>query len=508
VDRGRLDVAVVGAGVAGLAAAALLAAEHGRRVEVFERAPFIGGRAVSFVGRGAALEVDGIELDAAGFRKALAHAGTFVARAEPDLDEMIGGGLLDGYTIEAGGHGLFWGNRSRVACLLDRLGVAVDLPVNRGLAFVDHKGGGRMHQVEGGRAYPWMTPEGYDSTRTVLRDMALVTPDDLARLMHTSLADWLDERSLHPEAYDYVKVLAASQTGMADPAMTPAGDFLGYMMAARPIGMNLVTGSVATVAEPGPIAIPQVLERVVVEHGGAVHRGRGVGRVVIDDGHARGVELHDGTTVAAEHVIVTLPPKHAAKVLPPEVTRFRAGTWGAGFLTGLYAMTRDVWAPHGIDERSFVYMPDVLSEGYVGAVDMVMATLGSWGGRTPPGHHDFYFSTALVDREMRDPELMGRVVDWCDDWFRRTFPGDPPRAVLWTAAPEAYGTWRRVGDDRPDVSSPDVAGLFFAGDQYGLRMWGGGIDGAALSAVLCVDALTGGGLEDEIFPWYHRGLPR
>jgi flavin-dependent dehydrogenase len=57
------------------------------------------------------------------------------------------------------------------------------------------------------------------------------------------------------------------------------------------------------------------------------------------------------------------------------------------------------------------------------------------------------------------------------------------------------------------VKSSDVDGLFFAGDQYGRRLWGGGIDGAALSAVLCVDAITGEPLENEIFPWFHRGLP-
>jgi len=37
-------------------------------------------------------------------------------------------------------------------------------------------------------------------------------------------------------------------------------------------------------------------------------------------------------------------------------------------------------------------------------------------------------------------------------------------------------------------------------------LWGGGVDGAALSAVLCVDQLTGSDLEEQVFPWYHRGL--
>jgi flavin-dependent dehydrogenase len=79
--------------------------------------------------------------------------------------------------------------------------------------------------------------------------------------------------------------------------------------------------------------------------------------------------------------------------------------------------------------------------------------------------------------------------------------------MLWTPSPEAYGLWRPVGEDRPDVKSPWVQGLYFAGDQYGKRLWGGGVDGASLSAVMCVDAMIGSRLEEQVMPDYHRGIP-
>src|SRR3990172_2062567 len=66
----KYDVVVIGAGIAGLGAAALLAKDHGKKVLVVERAPFIGGRAVSFVGRGKQVVVDGLELDANGLKQA------------------------------------------------------------------------------------------------------------------------------------------------------------------------------------------------------------------------------------------------------------------------------------------------------------------------------------------------------------------------------------------------------------------------------------------------------
>ncbi|MFQ5553989.1 MAG: phytoene desaturase family protein [Acidimicrobiia bacterium] len=515
----RYDTVVIGAGIAGMATSAILAKDFGKSVLVLERAPFIGGRAVSFVGKGDKVVADGVEMGVREFKKALAHARTFVGTCYPDLETIFAEGMLDGYTIEAGGHGLFWGNKSRMRCVLDHLGAPVDMPVNTGLAFIDHKNGNTMHQVAPGGKYEWMTDEGYATTLAALRDMATTTPHQMAELMETPLSEWLDERNLHPEAYDYIKVLAASQTAMAEPAMTPTGDFLGYMMAARPIGMNLITGSVATVGEPGPIAIPKAMEQVLLDHGGEIRRSTVVANVIIEDGRATGVEIHtdDGLdTIRADHVICTIPPKYIFNVLPKEVfpsewvdtlsTKF----WGAGLLSAYIALKRDVWADYGIDERSFIYMPDIMSEGYTGAVDMVMAVMSPWGGRrAPEGKRDFVFSTALTDKEMRDPEKVKRVTDWCDEWFRETFPTweEDMEFCIWTPSPEAYGLWRPVGEDRPDVQSPWVDGLYFAGDQYGRRLWGGGVDGASLSAVLCVDAMEGTNLEEDIFPWYHQGIP-
>ena len=514
----RVDVVVIGAGIAGMGAAALLAKEKGLSVLVVERAPFIGGRAVSFVGRANKVVCDDVEMGPKEFRKALAHARTFVSSAWPDLEAIFDQGLLDGYTLEAGGHGLFWGERSRIHLLLERLGEDVAMPVNRGLAFVDYHHGNRMYQVDPSKPYPWMSDEGQQTTKAALREMANVTPEDLAGLMRTPLSDWLAGRNLHPEAYDFVKVLAASQTAMAEPAMTPTGDFLGYMMAARPIGMNLVSGSVATVGEPGTIAIPKAMERVLLEHGGSVLRSTTVTRVDVEGGRVTGVRIKDQQgehTVLCESVICTIPPKYIFSVLPREpfpadwVELLRTRFWGAGLLSGYIGLKRDIWADHGIDERSFIYMPGVIREGFVGAVDMVMAVMTPWASRAPEGKRDFVFSTALTDREMRDPEKVRRVTDWCDTWFRETFPTwrEDAEFCIWTPSPEAYGLWRPVGTARPDVTSPWLRGLFFAGDQYGERLWGGGVDGAALSAVMCVDAMTGSALEEEIFPWYHRGLP-
>ena len=223
-------------------------------------------------------------MDARAFRKSLPYAHCYLAKCDPPIEVIFDKGLLDGRTFEAGGHGLFWGNKGRVDFLMKHLGVSHKLPLNRGLGFVKWTEEGQpttQYQVGKGQPYKWMSDEGYASTMEQLTSMATSTFDDMAKLMRTPLQGWLEQRNMHPEAYAYIKVLAASQTAQAEPALTPTGDFLGYMSIAGQIRMNLVSGSVATADTPGCIAIPQQFEKVVLAHGGEVWRDTPAGRQLL-----------------------------------------------------------------------------------------------------------------------------------------------------------------------------------------------------------------------------------
>jgi flavin-dependent dehydrogenase len=127
------DVIVIGSGVGGVGAAALLAKTFGKKVLVLEKSPHIGGRVASYTGKGDKVIIDGLELDDVGLRKSLVDSKCWVSYCEPDLKTIMKEGRLDGYTFENGGHGLFWGNKSRCRLLLDYLGHPVDMPVNKGL---------------------------------------------------------------------------------------------------------------------------------------------------------------------------------------------------------------------------------------------------------------------------------------------------------------------------------------------------------------------------------------
>jgi len=514
-----------------MTAAGLLSQDCGTKVVVFERAPFIGGRCLSYVGEGDKVVADGVEMDAKTFRKSLPYSHCSLGKCTPDIETIFEQKLLDGRTFEAGGHGLFWGNNNRAALMLGHFDQYVHMPLNRGLGYIEWQGLNedktvkktKSHQVDKGRPYPWMSAEGFQQTMDQLADMSKLTHEDLAKLSRTKLQDWLEARGMHPEAYNYIKVLAASQTGQAEPRMTAASDFLGYMAMARGIKMNLVSGSVSTVDKPGTIAIPLAMEEAVVKNGGAVWRDTPVTEVIIEDGVVKGVKYKkDGEdhTLLADNVICTIPPKYAFQVLPKEsfpadwVKFMKDEHWGIGLLTGWVGTKRSIIEDLGLDKRSFIYMPGITTEdeGFIGVVDMVMCEFDAWADgksdRAPEGKTEYLFSTALTDKEMRDPERVNLVIERCEAWARANFPtwDEDVEFIIWTPSPEALGTTRPVGKDRPVHKNPYASGLWFAGDQYGEKNWGCGVDAAVLSATVCVDQMMSTTFEEDIFPLFHRGV--
>ncbi|HOG07118.1 MAG: FAD-dependent oxidoreductase [Syntrophales bacterium] len=530
----KYDVVVIGAGVAGLGTAAILARDFKQKVLVLERNPFIGGRLASFVGKGDKVCIDGMELDANGFKRVLGMVGAWVPKCTPDLETCFKEKIFDGCTLDTG-HGLFWGNKGKIRMLMNYLEKPVDMPCNVGFAFVDYKKGNKAYQVGKGEPYAWMSKEGFRATMMALRDMALMSLADIAQTAHMSFEQWLQARNVPKEAYDYIKVLAASQTGQADLNLTPAPDVLGHMATAGPIRMNLVEGSCATVANPGTMAFALLMEQALTAHGGKVLRSAPVVEVIIENGVVKGVtfQYEKGIETAyADRVICTVPSKQMLNVIHPRyfpqeiVDRVQTKFWGAGMITGYGNMKSDIWADKGIEERSFMYMPDVIGaeEGYSGCIDMVLWNLASVArgsnsnpsltsetGAAPEGKHGWIFSTAMTHEEMRTPRKVARVVEWNEDWWKKTFGRAKWEAemefLLWMCTDHAFGWIQPIGTDRIDVKSPYVDGLYFAGDQYGERLWGCGVDAAALSATLCVDSMMGSNAEEKVFPFYHRAVP-
>ena len=513
----KYDVVIIGAGLAGLSTAALLAGEEGRKVLVLEREDYVGGRLLSFAGRGNGLELQGMTLGVKEFKKNLASVYAWAARAEPDLETIFSGNMLDGYTFEAGGHATFWGNKGRVGFLMDYLGKTTPLPGNEGFAVVDPETF-KLHPMEKGGKYTWMSDDSNRTAKKLLREMAMASPEVLGEWDNISFGQWLDDRTDDRKVYEYLAAVASIHMVMGEPDMIPAGDFIRFMRTAVDIGMNLISGSTGIVPRPGFVYLGERLAEKVREGGGVIKTGAGIREVVFDGSRVTGVKAETGegqVYYEAEQVVCTVPIRKIWNFLPRElfpkklVESVDKDFFSVGMLTGIVALKNDVFSEAGLNPKSWILVPSILKaeEGFIGDVDIISIMPGHFEPSLKPADkHSLFFSIALTEHELHDKAKVDRVIDESLRIFHNTFPTMKENTLweLWTCSDKGFGDWPPPGERRPDTTQPGLEGLFFAGDGYGAATWGSGMDAAVYSALLCVDAMTGGNYVEKVMPAYHR----
>jgi hypothetical protein len=509
------DVAIIGAGIGGLGVGAVLAAKEHMRVLVVEKESFLGGRAVSFSGKGNKIVSFDKEFSPQEFKTALASTYTWIAKSEPELEVIFNKGLLDGYTFEGACHLSFWGNQGRISCLMKFLNRPIHMETNQGFAVVNPKDHMTFYQIQPGSPYPWMSEDSTKETKNLLREMATMSFGAIEKL-DGSLGQWLKEKNAGPEAYDFIKLLATSQMVLADPDLIPIVDYMKLPAIGKDIGMNLISGSAGAMGEPGFTDVAIKLAGLIKENGGAVLKDTPVEQVNIEGGRAKGISIRYKSApelIEAPIVVCNIPIKHIFKVLPEQhfpgnfVKEIKENYWGAGMVAALMGLKREIFEDKKINPRSFIFVPCVIKDKRFRAdVDFVIWSSSNFARRAPAGQHTLEVVVPLVDKDTHEKYKVDMVINEAWEFLRKNFPTiDEDRIFsIWTVSDEGYGNWRPVGSQRPDVKCPWVEGLYFVGDAYGRKLWGAGIDAATLSAVLCVDSITRKNYEKQIFPPYHR----
>lgn len=512
---GNYDVAIIGAGIGGLGAGAILAAKEQMKVLVVEKESFLGGRAVSFSGKGNKVVSFDKEFNSQEFKKALASTYTWIAKSEPELEAIFDKGLLDGYTFEGACHLSFWGNKGRISCLMNFLDRPIHMETNQGFALVNPNDHTTFYQIQPGSPYPWMSKVGTKETKELLKEMATMSFEAIEKL-DGSLGQWLKEKNAGPEAYDFIKLLATSQMVLADPDLIPVVDYMKLPAIGKDIGMNLISGSAGAMGKPGFTDITIKLAGLIKENGGAVLKDTPVDQVNIEASRVKGILIKYKSVsklIEAPIVICNIPIRHIFRVLPEQhfpgdfVKEIKESYWGAGMVAALMGLKRNIFEDKKINSRSFIFVPGVVKDKrFRTDVDFVIWSSSSFTHRAPAGQHTLEFVVPLVDKETHEKYKVDIVINEAWEFLRKNFPTIDEDTIfsIWTVSDEGYGNWRPVGSQRPDVKCPWVEGLYFVGDAYGRKLWGAGIDAATLSAVLCVDSITRKTYEKNIFPPYHR----
>ena len=254
----RTDVAVVGGGMAGLIAACYLA-RAGLGVTVFERTPYLGGRA-------ATLEADG-------------------------------------FLFNRGGHALYTGGPA--SRILEELGVSYGHGVPKD-TFV----------LEGGRIMPFPAdPLGF------LRTEALGAADKLAlvrffialggarprELATTSVREWLDIKLRRPRVRRLMWAVARTFTYTSALDLVSAELFVEKLQRSFKHPVHYVDGGWRVLVEG--------LRDAAQSAGASIVEGARAEAVDVVDGRARGVRLRDGALVRTSAVLLATGARDAARLV-------------------------------------------------------------------------------------------------------------------------------------------------------------------------------------------------
>ena len=255
-----VDVAIVGGGLAGLTAAALLA-RSGQTVTVLEKATHLGGRAMTTI--------------------------------------------VGDFHLNLGPHA--WFVAGRATDILRSLGVELQgkVPAPTG-AYALH--GGRLHPLPIGLISMLTTDLlSLSGKFEVARTLASVSRANTSALDGMSTDEWLDRVASDPVARMFLAAVIRTATYVHSPSLLSAGAAITQLALAQ-------KGNVWYLDRGWQHMIDAIAERAR-SFGARLRTGVHVRELVVESRRVRGVRLDDGRIIEAENVIVATPPEAVRQLL-------------------------------------------------------------------------------------------------------------------------------------------------------------------------------------------------
>jgi len=448
-------ICIIGAGISGLTAAALLS-KKGYNVTVYEKEAIVGGRALS---------LNGGSLTEENYRAILSQYHSSIAFTEPELNTIMQDKSLDGYKIDLGYHAIGGGVLSNLNDVLQEFDEHVDF-LESYVGFIDKN----RYQ------FPFLSKI----------DKLKILPNIL-RLLFASekTLKRLDEVSITETIKKYGKGNMKLILEIFSRSITTVNNLdrisTGEMFRAQ---RNLYRGSKPVGYPKGGLnAIHQKLADIIRNNGGNIKLQTPVEKIIIKNGKAVNVKIN-GKIQSYDYFIYSGLLQSFFSIVDESKFPFKyvttlKGLTGTGSLSAYYSLKN---IPVDLIGKTFHFIErdaGVDGKDAVGMIDFMAAHPES--KISPSGEKVIQAYIICTPEEAKNRDVLIRLKKVLDKNLNRLIP-EYKKQLNWALYPAVWhldGVAKTIDNPKPEIHTP-IKNLFVIGD--GVKAPGIGFNCALNSA--------------------------
>ncbi|HWR63692.1 MAG TPA: FAD-dependent oxidoreductase [Candidatus Thermoplasmatota archaeon] len=456
----KKKICIIGAGIGGLTAGALLL-KNGYSVDIFEKEPTVGGRALS-------LEMSSQTLES--YKQTLAKFNTSIVFSEPSLEEIFQNKMFEGYTLDLGFHMIGSGIVNKLRTIMMEYFENITIYQSR------------LYEQKNAHFGYFVTTADKLSMLPNIITLLLSGEKTMKQLDTVSMTETIKKYG-KGKMKTVLEVNPRLISTINNLDLISTGEVFRTQKDMRLGGVNY--------PKNGLLKISQTIADYIEKNGGKIHLNSPVSKIIINNKKAEGVVVADKEqmfdTILSNILVQHLFTIADEQQFPKEYVTTLKALEGTGSLCAYYSLKQ-------IDPRllgkTFIFIErDVGVDGNdaVGMIDFITAKTET--GLAPSSHYLVQSYIICTPKEARDKKILNKLKAALDKNLERIIPQYHSQ-LQWAIYPSIWhldGVAKTLVNTKPDIQTP-VENLYIIGDC--VKAPGIGINCAINSARIIQDMLS------------------
>lgn len=457
VKKKNKDICIIGAGISGLTAAALLA-KKGYHVIVYEKESVLGGRALSLKGE---------LLTVSTYRKILSNYQSFIAFSQPDLNTIFDDHLLHGYQLDLGYHAIGGGVFSNLNEVFKQFDDHVDF-LESYVGFIN----------EEGYQFPFLSTLDKIKILPYILRLLFASEKTLQKLDEISITDTIKKYGKGNMKL-ILEIFSRSITTVNNLDRISTGEMFRAQR-------NLYQGSKPVGYPKGGLSIiHQKLADIIKRYNGSIHLNSYVQKIIVKGNEAVGVKIDDEffsfDSVIYSGLLQSFFSIIDESEFPNSYVKNIKNLTGTGSLSAYYSLNH---IPEELIGKTFHFIERNAGVNGGDAVGMIDFMAAASDALISPKEAKIVQSYIIcTPEEAKQKEVLQRLKTILDKNLSRLIP-EYEKKLNWSVYPSVYhldGVAKTIDNAKPGIDTP-VNELYVIGD--GVKALGIGFNCALNSARL------------------------